>query len=162
MGRRWVVGGSEGEGAGVRKRLLCGAPVIAALGWLLTAGSAGAAEKVTLKGTHPAWAGSTHFVRAADSAAPVNFRVYLGWQDAAGAEALAKAVSDPRSASYRQFLSPAQFRDRFAPAEAQVADVRSWLKQQGFAVTYTPANRHYVAAEGTVAQADSAFRTSLG
>jgi subtilase family serine protease len=146
----------------VGKGLVCAASVVAAGAWLTATGSAGAAGKMTLKGTHPAWAQSKHFVAAADTAGAVNFRVYLGWKDAAGAEALANAVSDPRSASYRQFLSPAQFRDRFAPSEAQVADVRSWLKQQGFAVTYTPSNRHYVAAEGTVAQASAAFGTSFG
>ena len=146
----------------MRKGSVRAASVVAALAWAASTGSAGAAGKVTLKGSHPAWAQSKHFVGAADTSGAVDFRVYLGWKDAAGAEALANAVSDPRSASYRQFLSPAQFRDRFAPSEAKVADVRSWLKQQGFAVTYTPSNRHYVAAEGTVAQASAAFGTSFG
>ena len=35
------------------------------------------------------------------------------------------------------------------------------IAQQGFDVTYTPSNNHYVAAEGTVAQADSAFGTTI-
>jgi subtilase family serine protease len=39
--------------------------------------------------------------------------------------------------------------------------VRTWLAQQGFDVTYTPSNNHYVAAEGSVAQADSAFATTI-
>ena len=142
------------------ERLVCRTAVVAGLAWLLTAGSAAAADKATLKGSRPAWADAKHLVKPADPAGAVNFRVYLGWQD--GAEALARAVSDPRSASYRQYLTPAQFRNRFAPSETQVADVRSWLSRQGFTVTYTPANRHYVAAEGTVAQASAAFGTSFG
>ena len=34
-------------------------------------------------------------------------------------------------------------------------------RDQGFSVVYMPANEHYVAAEGTVAQAEAAFGTQL-
>ena len=40
--------------------------------------------------------------------------------------------------------------------------VQSWLRNQGFSVEYTPANNHYVSAEGTVAQVAAAFGTSVG
>jgi subtilase family serine protease len=145
----------------VRKRLVRRTAIVAGLGWLLTAGSAAAADNVTLKGSRPSWADAKHLVKAADPAGAVSFRVYLGWRNAADAEALARAVSDPRSASYGDYLTPAEFRNRFAPAESQVADVRSWLSRQGFSIAYTPVNRHYVAAEGTVAQAAAAFGTSF-
>jgi subtilase family serine protease len=91
----------------------------------------------------------------------VGFRVYLGWNDIAGAEALAKAVSDPSSSSYGHYLAPSEFRRRFAPTQAQVGAVQSWLRSQGLKVDYTPANNHYVAAEGTVAQAEAAFGTQF-
>src|SRR5262245_40514806 len=104
--------------------------------------------KTTLHGSAPAWARQGNFVRAADPASPVGFRVYLGWNS--GAEALATAVSTPSSASYGKYVSASEFRRRFAPSEQQVGAVRSWLKAQGFAVVYTPTNNHYVAAEGTV------------
>ena len=71
-------------------------------------------------------------------------------------------MSDPRSASYGKYLTPAQFRQRFAPSQAQVGAVQSWLKSQGFSVEYTPQNNHYVSAEGTVAQAEAAFGTTFG
>ena len=38
--------------------------------------------------------------------AAVGFRAYLGWTDAAGAIALAKAVSDPHSVSSGRYLTP--------------------------------------------------------
>jgi subtilase family serine protease len=130
--------------------------------WLLTPAVAGAAAKrTTLRASAPAWADARHQPGPADSAGTVQFRVYLGWRDAGAAEAFARAVSDPHSSSYRQFLTPGQFRSRFAPSESQVKSVRTWLAQQGFDVTYTPDNNHYVAAEGTVAQADSAFATTI-
>jgi subtilase family serine protease len=58
-------------------------------------------------------------------------------------------------------LTPQQFRQSFAPSQAQVAAVQSWLRSQGFTIDYTPQNNHYVAAEGTVAQANVAFATTL-
>lgn len=71
----------------------------------------------------------------------------------------AHAASSP---SYRKFLTPAQFRQEFAPSQAQVGAVQSWLKSQGFNVEYTPANNHYVSAEDSVAQAEAAFGTTFG
>jgi subtilase family serine protease len=86
--------------------------------------------------------------------------VYLGWN--AGAEAAANAISDPSSSSYGHYLSPTQFRRQFAPSQAQVGAVQSWLRSQGFKLVYTPSNNHYVAAEGTFAQAEGAFGTRFG
>ena len=116
--------------------------------------------KTTLHGSAPAWARQGNFVRAADPAAPVGFRVYLGWNS--GAEAFARAVSTPSSASYGKYISASEFRRRFAPSEQKVGAVRSWLKAQGFSIVYTPTNNHYVSAEGTVAQAQAAFGTTFG
>ena len=87
--------------------------------------------------------------------------VYLGWRDQADAEALARAVSDPKSSSYGKYLTPGQFRSRFAPSQAQVGDVRSWLQSQGFSIAYTPTNNHYVSVEGTTGQVEAAFGVKL-
>ena len=122
----------------------------------------GANASATLHGSRPGWAKQGNLVGAADPAGRVGFRVYLGWNDEAGAAALAKAVSDPSSSSYGQYLTPTEFRKRFAPTQAQVGAVQSWLRSQSFKVDYTPANNHYVAAEGTVAQAEAAFGTQFG
>src|SRR5256885_15737635 len=116
----------------------------------------------TLKGSKPSWAAPKNYVGNADARASIGFRVYLGWTNPSGAEALARAVSDPRSKSYRNYLTPAQFRQQFAPTANQVAQVQSWLTSQGFSLVYTPANNHYVSAEGSVGQAQAAFGTSFG
>ena len=120
------------------------------------------APRATLVGNVPPWAKSANFKAAASTSDSIGFRVYLGWTNPAAVEALAKAVSDPRSASYGQYLTPQQFRQQFAPSQSQVNAVQSWLRSQGFRVDYTPLNNHYVAAEGTVAQAAAAFATTFG
>ncbi len=127
-------------------------------------GSALAAQspRATLHGSAPAWASSNNYAAAADPKGYVGFRVYLGWQNADTAEALARAVSDPHSSQYAHYLTPQQFRKQFAPSQSQVGAVQSWLKSQDFTIDYTPTNNHYVAAEGTVAQAQAAFGVQFG
>jgi subtilase family serine protease len=119
-------------------------------------------SRTALPGSTPAWANKDNLAGPADISATVGFRVYLGWTDPDGAAALAKAVSDPRSPSYGQFLTPNQFRSRFAPSAASTAKVQNWLKAQGFDVQYTPKNNHYISVEGTVAQAQAAFGVQFG
>jgi subtilase family serine protease len=137
----------------VAAMLVFGASSVSAMG-------AGSSDRTTLHGSAPGWAKAGNLVGAADPDGTVGFRAYLGWK--AGAEALAKAVSDPRSSSYGRYLTPSEFRRRFAPTQTQVGAVQSWLRSQGFKVNYTPANNHYVSAEGTVAQAEAAFGTQFG
>ena len=136
-------------------------PILAAAALVvgLAASQASSSDRSTLHGSAPSWANAHNQAGTADPAGPVGFRVYLGWKD--GAEALAKAVSDPQSGSYGHYLTPQQFRQSFAPSQAQVGAVQSWLRDQGFTIDYTPQNNHYVAAEGTVAQANAAFETTL-
>src|SRR6266446_6432071 len=120
--------------------------------------SAGAAPgRATLPGSVPSWSNSKNYVAPADASQSIGFRVYLGWKDPAAVLSLAQAVSDPRSTSNRHYLTPAQFRQQFAPSQADVNSVESWLRSEGFTVVYIPQNNHYVSAEGTVAQASTAF-----
>src|SRR5205085_1176142 len=121
-----------------------------------------ASGRTPLVGSAPSWASSKNYKGAADSSADIGFRLYLGWSNPSAVQALAQAVSDPHSSSYGHYLTPAQFRQQFAPSQAQVGAVQSWLRSQGFSVEYTPTNNHYVSAEGTVAQAEAALGTSFG
>ncbi|MDQ2897086.1 MAG: S53 family peptidase, partial [Actinomycetota bacterium] len=85
----------------------------------------------------------------------------LQLRDAAGAQALAHAISTPGSAVYRHYLTQAQWEARFAPTPAAVATAESWLRGQGFSVGATPADRLFVPAQGSAAQVETAFSTSL-
>jgi subtilase family serine protease len=131
--------------------------------FLLLIGSLAKAQSsnAILHGSAPAWANSKNYKGPVDPHAGVGFRVYLGWNNPAAAAALAQAVSDPHGSSYRQYLTPNQFRQQFAPSRAQVAAVESWLESQGFTLNYTPKNNHYVSAQGTVGQAQAAFATQF-
>jgi subtilase family serine protease len=109
----------------------------------------------------PAWATGANFVRHAGGAERVDLAVVLGFRDQAGLDALAAAVSNPRSPSYGQYVTPAQFHARFSQPAGVVARVTSWLRSKGFTVGRVPANNLLVPASGTVAQAEAAFGTTL-
>ncbi len=128
----------------------------------LSAFSVAAYAQTKLTGSVPAWANAKKYVAAANPSDDIGFRVYLAWNNPSVVEALAQAVSNPASPSYGNYLTPAQFRKQFAPTQAQVGAVQAWLRNQGFAVEYTPQNNHYVSVEGTVAQAAAAFGTTFG
>jgi subtilase family serine protease len=121
-----------------------------------------AQAKTKLPGSVPPWANAKNYAAAANAGDNIGFRVYLGWNNPSALEALAQVVSNPASSNYRSYLTPAQFRQQFAPSQAQVGTVQAWLRSQGFTVEYTPQNNHYVSAEGTVAQAAAAFSTTFG
>ncbi|MDQ7802636.1 S53 family peptidase [Amycolatopsis sp. A133] len=112
--------------------------------------------------SHPLWANAQAKVADTAPAAKLSFRVYLNQRDNAGAEALAQAVSDPGSKTYRQFLSPGQVRDRFAATDATVNAVKAWLTGNGFSIGEVPSNRAYVEATGTAGQTEQAFAVDLG
>jgi subtilase family serine protease len=65
----------------------------------------------------------------------ISFYLGLKRDDAAAAKAL-RAVSDPASPSYRQFLHTATVRDRFGASNATRSAVRNWFTQRGFTVTF--------------------------
>src|SRR5436190_4183901 len=143
------------------KKSLAALAALAAILAVSVASAGSANGRSALAGSVPPWASASAGKGAATSTDSVGFRVYLSLRDGAGAEALARAVSDPRSSSYGRFLSPGQFQSRFAPSQQDVNAVRDWLKSQGFDVEYVPSNNHYVSAEGTVAQVETAFSTQL-
>jgi subtilase family serine protease len=120
-----------------------------------------APSRTALPGSVPSWAKAANRSGAANADDTVVFRVYLPWRGGDAAAAFAVSVSTPGHANAGQFLTPTQFRNQFSPTSQDMSAVTSWLKQQGFAIGYTPENRHFVEASGTVAQAASAFSTTF-
>ncbi|PWJ24157.1 pro-kumamolisin-like protein [Branchiibius hedensis] len=109
----------------------------------------------------PAWAAQAARVGAVPASTGLNFKVVLNLRDEAGAEALATAVATPGNANYHKYVTAAQWRSRFAPTDAQVAQVTSWLKSQGLKIGQIPANHRYVTVSGSTAQVNKAFGASM-
>jgi len=71
------------------------------------------------------------------------------------------AVHNPASATYRHFLSPAQFDRRFGVKRAQVAAVRRYLTSDGLAVDRISAAGDVLSVHGTTAAVGRTFHTAI-
>ncbi len=134
---------------------------IAALPALNSTASAGAAPRVEVRDTHPAWAVRSAEVAKAPSAKSIKARVYLSPRNEAALNAAVAAVSTPSSPSYRHYLTPAQFRARYGPAPGAAAKVSSWLRGAGLKVSALQQNGRYFTVTGSVTDAQKAFGTKL-
>jgi subtilase family serine protease len=68
---------------------------------------------------------------------------------------------NPESPSYHQWLTPAEFGQRFGPSANDVAKITSWLRSQGFMVENPPNGRQYLLFTGSSAQVEAAFQTEM-
>jgi subtilase family serine protease len=70
-------------------------------------------------------------------------------------------LQDPSSPRYHAWLTPEQFGAQFGLSAEDLTKVSTWLTSKGFKVTSTGRGSDYIAFTGTVAQAESAFGTSI-
>jgi subtilase family serine protease len=68
---------------------------------------------------------------------------------------------NPASPRYHQWLTPAQYGAQFGMSSADLAKVSGWLAGQGFTVTGVANGGTFISFDGTVAQVESAFGTSI-
>jgi subtilase family serine protease len=134
------------EKAGYHHWKLTGLAALAAGSWIFLETNAFAAEKAVVDAT-------------VTSEQAVEFNVYLPLHDREGAEAFLNQLHDPNSASYHQWLSPAQFNERFGPQAGTVSKITNELKAHGLAVTEV--HTHSLHVSGTAGGVKSAFGTSL-
>jgi subtilase family serine protease len=87
----------------------------------------------------------------------VHIALFLEFKNQSELKTLIEGQYTPGNAQYRKYLTPEQFRSRFAPEASKVALVQDTLKKLGFTIEYTPKSGLFVEAAGTVAQVKSAF-----
>jgi hypothetical protein len=78
--------------------------------------------------------------------------------------ALDQLLSDqqnPSSPRFHQWLTPAQYGAQFGMSSGDLAKVSAWLTSQGFNVTGVANGGTFISFDGTVAQVQSAFGTSI-
>ncbi len=91
----------------------------------------------------------------------IEFDVGVELKDLAGAEALAKEVTDPTSRSYRKYLTPGQWEARFSPSTKADKEVEASLRAAGIKVVEVAPDRMTIEAEGTAEQIEAYFETKL-
>src|SRR6202000_2671849 len=140
-----------------------GTAALLCAGAIAAASPSQASPRSAIPNTHPSWASTSKQVSAQTvTTGTVNARVYLAGQDPAGLAAYAQAVSTPGSASYGQYLTPAQVQDRFGPTSDQLTAIKAWLTGAGLTVTSVVAKADgYVAVTGPVSAAAKAFNVTF-
>ena len=119
------------------------------------------AARATVAGTTPSWASPAKVNGTPASSERVSIRVGLQLRGGNAAQDLVKQVSNPASASYGKYLTPAKFQTQFAPTAASVSRVKSFLSASHLQVTGVASGNLWVNATGTVAQLNKAFGTTL-
>jgi subtilase family serine protease len=116
---------------------------------------------------------STHHVRDAvrtGVAAPtgrmapsqtLSLNIVLPLGDEAGLKSFLDEVYDPNSSSYRHFITPAEFTERFGPTEAEYAAVVKYAQTHGLTVTGGSRDGMEVQAKGSVSAIESAFHVTM-
>ena len=91
------------------------------------------------------------------------FRLNVGLRvrDSAGLDALIRAASTPGSRDYGHYLTQKQYLARYAPTDADVAAVESWLRGQGLTVLNSSATNLVVHATGSVKTLEHAFGVTI-
>jgi subtilase family serine protease len=124
--------------------------------------STSSTSRQTIAGTKPAWTAAAKLTGSANGSTTVGAKVWLAPRNAAQLTTLARAVSDPASPQYRQYLTHSQYVSQFAPTADQVSAVESWLTGAKLKVTGVGPDNHFVAVSGSPSAIASAFGTTLG
>ena len=128
---------------------------------VVAAGPASAAGGWVATGTHALSLvdASSQGAAAPDSA--LRLTVGLAPQNRAGLDALIGRQATPGSADYGRYLTPSEFTQRFGATPATASAVAAYLTSAGMRNVTVSSNRLQVTADATVAQAETAFHTTI-
>jgi subtilase family serine protease len=124
---------------------------------LFAPASAGAAR---LGGAPPLPLGA-HIAGAVPSSTPMHVTITLQPRDPAALEAFATAVSTPGSPQYRDYITPAQFAERFGAAPDTVAAVEASLRAHGLTPGAPSPNALSIPVTTTAGTVARAFEVSF-
>ena len=92
---------------------------------------------------------------------PLNLVIHLPVRNPQELTSLIDRLSDPASPDYHQWLSVAQFTERFGRTEAEYQKVADFAAGNGFIVTYTSPNRLMLVVRASVAQIERALNVTM-
>jgi subtilase family serine protease len=112
-------------------------------------------------GTEPELPAGTTLSAGVASVGRIDLTLALAPRDATALSAYAQAVSDPSSNEYRHYMTPHQFRARFAPTDSAVEAVERSMRHQGLRVGSVTANGLAIHVSGNGGTVDRAFSIAL-
>jgi hypothetical protein len=123
--------------------------------------SAWAADSQILRGHVPAVVSRLQPAARLGEGHRLKLAIGLPFRDPAGLTALLQQLNDPASPSYRQWLTPEQFTEKFGPTEADYQAVAAWAQANRLKVTATHPNRVLLDVEGSASDIEQALHVQL-
>jgi subtilase family serine protease len=130
-----------------------------AIALLTTSNTARANVTDGIGATVPQFTQIAKIVGPADPTRKLRLVIFLAYPRQADVDAFAASVNDPGSPAYGRFLSPDQFATAYAPTPHSYTMVEYIVRNAGFQIIHTYANRKVIDVVGSVAQADALFNT---
>jgi subtilase family serine protease len=134
--------------------------LILALGALVAATHLVAASQV-VTGTVPPITASLRPLGPLDPNQQLNLAIALPLRNPQGLEELLQKIYDPGSTNFRNYLTPAQFRAGFGPAEEDYQAVVAFAQGNNLTVTYEHSNRLILDVAAAVSNIEAAFNIHM-
>lgn len=127
----------------------------------VAAGSARAAQPEVRIGSAPVLPAGTRLVAGTAAVRTIGITVALAPRDPVALTSYASAVSNPNSPDYRHYLTPREFRARFAAARSTVLRVQAELRAHGLHPGAVTANGLAIHIRASGAAIEHAFALTL-
>jgi kumamolisin len=105
--------------------------------------------------------GEARLIGRKPSAEVMSLDLVLPLRDPAGLKAFLADLYNPKSPSFHQYLTPAEFTAKFGPTQAQYDEVLTFAKNNGLTVTGGSRDGMEVQVKGTVSAVESAMHIAL-
>jgi subtilase family serine protease len=128
---------------------------------VLSMASGRAAGTQILRGHVPQAVAESRALGRMTAAAPVRLAIGLPLRNQAELDTLLEQIADAASPNFRQFLTPAQFAERFGPTQEDYQALAAFMRANGLAVTGTHPNRTILDVSGTVDAIESTFHVNM-
>lgn len=116
---------------------------------------------VVLSGNTPPVLSSAQLLNHGNPTQEIEVVIGLNLRDEAGLDKLIQDQNDPASPEFRKYITPATFKERYAPTQSDVDKVVSYLQSHGITVDEVADNRVLISVRGTVKQFEAAFDVSI-
>lgn len=148
-----------------RKTALCvlGFLLLAAFGglWFVSPPWSRDGNMVVLSGNTPNALNHAQFISHSNSTQEIEVILGLEVRDEDKLDALLAEQSDPKSPQFRKFITPAEFKQRFSPDQADVDKVKAFLQSNGLTIVSVSDNNLLIHVKGTVDQFENAFKVQI-
>ncbi|WP_433745797.1 protease pro-enzyme activation domain-containing protein [Falsibacillus pallidus] len=118
-------------------------------------------KKVHLENGAPAAAKHGKYMKHTDRNKMTSVTVALNLRNSDQLDQFIASLNDPSSPNYKHYLSTEEFKNQFGPTDDTVAQVKSFLKDQGFKVKNISSNNTFITVSGKIGQLEDAFGVTI-